>query len=39
MLMRMNYKYEMFPNDEQIQTMDSWLSICRQQYNSALLDK
>ncbi|QKY71574.1 transposase [Lentibacillus sp. CBA3610] len=37
--MRMNYKYEMFPNEEQMQTLDSWLSICRQQYNSALLDK
>ncbi|TFJ92046.1 RNA-guided endonuclease InsQ/TnpB family protein [Lentibacillus salicampi] len=37
--MRMNYKYEVFPNKEQIQTLDSWLSICRQQYNSALLDK
>lgn len=39
MLVRMNYKYEVFPNKEQIQTLDSWLSICRQQYNSALLDK
>ncbi|UJL46661.1 transposase [Virgibacillus sp. NKC19-16] len=39
MLVRMNYKYEMFPNEEQIQKLDSWLSICRQQYNSALLDK
>ncbi|WP_370642471.1 RNA-guided endonuclease InsQ/TnpB family protein [Virgibacillus salidurans] len=39
MLVRMNYKYEMFPNEEQMQTMDSWLSICRHQYNSALLDK
>ncbi|AXF56368.1 RNA-guided endonuclease InsQ/TnpB family protein [Salicibibacter kimchii] len=29
----------MFPNEEQLQTMDRWLSICRQQYNSALLDK
>ncbi|AXF56162.1 helix-turn-helix domain-containing protein [Salicibibacter kimchii] len=39
MLLHMNYKYEMFPNEEQLQTMDRWLSICRQQYNSALLDK
>ncbi|QKY68450.1 RNA-guided endonuclease TnpB family protein [Lentibacillus sp. CBA3610] len=39
MLVRMNYKYEMYPNEEQTQTLDSWLSICRQQYNSALLDK
>jgi len=39
MLERMNYKYEMFPNEEQMQTLDRWLSICRQQYNSALLDK
>ncbi|WP_090083131.1 RNA-guided endonuclease InsQ/TnpB family protein [Lentibacillus persicus] len=37
--MRMNYKYEMFPNEEQMQLLASWLSICRQQYNSALLDK
>src|SRR5699024_2262189 len=39
MLVRMNYKYEMFPTERQTQTLDSWLSICRQQYNSALLDK
>ncbi|AXF57151.1 helix-turn-helix domain-containing protein [Salicibibacter kimchii] len=26
----MNYKYEMFPNEKQMQTMDRWLSICRQ---------
>ncbi|QQK77306.1 helix-turn-helix domain-containing protein [Salicibibacter cibarius] len=39
MLVRMNYKYEMFPTEKQMQTMDRWLSICRQQYNSALLDK
>ncbi|QQK77693.1 IS200/IS605 family element transposase accessory protein TnpB [Salicibibacter cibarius] len=39
MLVRMNYKYEMFPNKDQMETMNCWLSICRQQYNSALLDK
>ena len=37
--MFLNYKYEIFPTDKQSETLDSWISICRQQYNSALLDK
>ncbi|QQK81712.1 helix-turn-helix domain-containing protein [Salicibibacter cibi] len=31
MQVNMNYKYEMFPNEDQMQKMDHWLSICRQQ--------
>ena len=35
----MNQKYEMFPTEEQKETLDRWLQYCRQTYNSALLDK
>ncbi|OZU86971.1 transposase, partial [Virgibacillus indicus] len=37
--MLLNQKYEIFPSDEQKETLDTWLSYCRQTYNSALLDK
>ncbi|MEN1967852.1 RNA-guided endonuclease TnpB family protein [Lentibacillus sp. N15] len=37
--MLLNYKYEIFPSPEQIDILESWLSCCRQTYNSALLDK
>jgi putative transposase len=37
--MLLNYKYEIFPTKEQIQTLVRWINICRQTYNSALLDK
>ncbi|WP_164668859.1 RNA-guided endonuclease InsQ/TnpB family protein [Virgibacillus doumboii] len=37
--MILNYKYEIYPTERQIQLLDSWISICRQQYNSALFDK
>jgi len=34
-----NYKYEMYPTKEQSDKLNYWIDICRQQYNSALLDK
>lgn len=34
-----NYKYEIYPTTEQIDILERWISICRQTYNSALLDK
>ena len=37
--MILNYKYEIFPSKEQVEKLNSWINICRQQYNSALLDK
>ncbi|OZU90588.1 hypothetical protein CIL03_05460 [Virgibacillus indicus] len=37
--MLLNQKYEIFPSNEQRETLDTWLSYCRQAYNSALLDK
>lgn len=37
--MILNYKYEIYPNEEQVETLGQWLDVCRQQYNSALLDK
>lgn len=37
--MLVNYKFEIYPNEEQIDTLNHWLNICRQTYNSALLDK
>ncbi|WP_078548296.1 helix-turn-helix domain-containing protein [Litchfieldia alkalitelluris] len=37
--MLLNYKYEIFPTEEQAKTLDKWISICRMHYNSALLDK
>jgi putative transposase len=37
--MILNYKYEIFPNEEQSNRLHQWVNICRHQYNSALLDK
>ena len=37
--MMLNYKYEIHPTEEQINTLNGWLSLCRQTYNSALLDR
>lgn len=37
--MLLNLKYEIFPTEEQKETLDRWLQYCRQTYNSALLDK
>ena len=37
--MLLNYKFEIYPTIEQQEKLNSWISICRQQYNSALLDK
>ena len=37
--MLLNYRYEIYPTEEQVATLDRWISICRMQYNSALLDK
>ncbi|WP_164670333.1 RNA-guided endonuclease InsQ/TnpB family protein [Virgibacillus doumboii] len=37
--MILNYKYEIYPTEKQVELLDSWISICRQQYNAALLDK
>ncbi|WNS78190.1 transposase [Domibacillus sp. DTU_2020_1001157_1_SI_ALB_TIR_016] len=37
--MMLNYRFEIFPNEEQKSTLHSWVNLCRQQYNSALLDK
>jgi putative transposase len=39
MPMLLNYKYEIFPTQEQMELLTYWVNICRQQYNSALLDK
>jgi len=38
-LLLLNYKFEIYPSEEQKETLEKWLSICRHQYNSALLDK
>ena len=38
-MMLLNYKYEMFPNKVQNDTLHRWVNLCCQQYNSALLDK
>lgn len=35
----LNYYFEIFPNEKQKSTMHSWINLCCQQYNSALLDK
>ncbi|MEM1505581.1 helix-turn-helix domain-containing protein [Domibacillus sp. 8LH] len=35
----LNYRFEIFPNEEQKSTLHSWVNLCRQRYNSALLDK
>ena len=35
----LNYLFEIFPTEEQSNTLHKWVDICRQQYNSALLDK
>ncbi|WP_369335198.1 helix-turn-helix domain-containing protein [Domibacillus sp. 8LH] len=37
--MMLNYRFEIFLNEEQKSTLHSWINLCRQQYNSALLDK
>ncbi len=37
--MLLNLKYEIFPTEEQKDTLNRWLQYCRQTYNSALLDK
>jgi len=37
--MLLNQKYEIFPTEDQKETLDCWLQYCRQTYNSALLDK
>ncbi|MCM3789021.1 RNA-guided endonuclease TnpB family protein [Domibacillus indicus] len=37
--MMLNYRFEIFPTEEQKSTLHSWVNLCRQQYNSALLDK
>jgi putative transposase len=37
--MILNYKYEIFPTHEQLEKLNRWINICRQTYNSALLDK
>src|SRR5690625_6421147 len=39
MIMLLNQKYEIFPTEDQKETLDCWLQYCRQTYNSALLDK
>ncbi|XDY97347.1 helix-turn-helix domain-containing protein [Bacillus manliponensis] len=31
--MLLNQKYEMFPTEEQKETLDRWLQYCRQTYN------
>ncbi|MCI2255803.1 helix-turn-helix domain-containing protein [Domibacillus sp. PGB-M46] len=37
--MMLNYRFEIFPNEEQKSTLHSWVNLYHQQYNSALLDK
>ncbi|MGE7852963.1 helix-turn-helix domain-containing protein [Bacillus paramycoides] len=38
--MKLNSRFEIHPTEEQQHhTLERWTSICRQQYNSALLDK
>jgi putative transposase len=37
--MLLNYKFEIYPTIEQQEKLNLWISFCRQQYNSALLDK
>lgn len=37
--MLLNFKFEIFPIEEQKNILERWISICRMQYNSALLDK
>ena len=37
--MLLNQKYEIFPTEDQKETLDCWLQYCRQTYNAALLDK
>jgi putative transposase len=37
--MLLNYKFEIYPTEDQAITLERWMSICRMQYNSALLDK
>jgi putative transposase len=37
--MILHYKYEIDPTEEQQAILNRWINICRQTYNSALLDK
>jgi putative transposase len=37
--MILHYKYEIDPTEEQQAILNQWINICRQTYNSALLDK
>ncbi len=37
--MILNYKYEIYPTEGQKKILIRWINICRQTYNSALLDK
>ncbi|GIN72962.1 hypothetical protein J14TS2_34370 [Bacillus sp. J14TS2] len=37
--MLVNYQYEIYPNEEQREKLDTWLHYCRHLYNSALIDK
>ncbi|MCW9133565.1 helix-turn-helix domain-containing protein [Bacillus paramycoides] len=37
--MKLNSRFEIHPTEEQQHTLERWISICRKQYNSALLDK
>jgi len=37
--MLLNQKYEIFPTEDQKDTLYCWLQYCRQTYNSALLDR
>jgi putative transposase len=34
-----NYRYAIYPTAEQVAKLESWIALCRQQYNSALLDR
>lgn len=38
-IMLLNQKYEIFPTEDQKETLNCWLQYCRQTYNAALLDK
>ncbi|MCI2255213.1 helix-turn-helix domain-containing protein [Domibacillus sp. PGB-M46] len=37
--MILNFIFQIFTIKDQKSTLRSWISLCRQQYNSALLDK
>lgn len=34
-----NYRYTCYPTTEQAKKLELWIALCRQQYNSALLDR